>query len=212
MPLFFLSYGRFHAHEKDEQPDPYVKKFFDDLVAEIGRLSADHTPGEVGFLDVHSLKLGDNFGQGIREALGNCKAFVALYSDHYFKSDYCGIELQAFLHRLRDYARKVGTPDDLPPLFFPVRWEYRFTVPEPVSHVQYDNARYGEKYRTEGLRFIVQRHITMVKNGIGDSDYPDFVRAFAKDIIERVAKFEAFKPSPVPPLRELGSAFRDQKS
>jgi FxsC-like protein len=146
-PYFFLSYAR-----KDDR-DEFVKRFYDDLVLELRRIRADPA-AHLAFRDVERLGLGADWAQVLGEAVGHCRAFVALYSPTYLTSEYCGKEWTAFRERLHEYRRE--TEIDVPALV-PVLWApMGAKVPEEIARFQYQEAGMGQEYSTHGLMHVLR--------------------------------------------------------
>ncbi|MFJ3777676.1 TIR-like protein FxsC [Streptomyces sp. NPDC090075] len=141
-PYFFLSYAR------KDGPDAFVKRFYDDLVLELGRIGAD-TAGQPPFRDVEGLGLGDDWARVLGAAVGHCRAFVALYSPAYLNSEYCGKEWTAFQDRLREYRREteIDVPALVPVLWAPLKGD----VPKEIARFQYRESDMGQEYATRGL-------------------------------------------------------------
>src|SRR5204863_5934745 len=114
----------------------------------------DSATDEIGFLDVSSIKTGASWSGKIASALQTCRVLVCLYSPSYFKSEYCGKELQAFLSRVREYQREHNLYEP-PQLIFPVLWlspeELPKPLPEAVSWIQFTDIDLGDGYASNGL-------------------------------------------------------------
>ncbi|MGY4978025.1 FxsC protein [Streptomyces sp. 900105755] len=146
-PYFFLSYAR------KDNPDEFVKRFYDDLVLELRRIGADPA-AQPPFRDVEGLGLGDDWARVLGAAVGHCRAFVALYSPAYLNSEYCGKEWTAFRDRLREYRRE--TEIDVPALV-PVLWApMEGNLPDEIARFQYHEADMGQEYVTQGLLQILR--------------------------------------------------------
>ncbi|MDX3645523.1 AAC(3) family N-acetyltransferase [Streptomyces sp. MB09-02B] len=73
-PYFFLSYAR-----RDDRGSAFVRRFYDDLLAELGRLGADCS-GQQPFLDIERIGLGMDWESALGNEIGHCRALVALCS------------------------------------------------------------------------------------------------------------------------------------
>jgi FxsC-like protein len=146
-PYFFLSYARRRG------PQVLVKRFYDDLCAELRRLRERITePIGPPFLDVLSIQVGQDWNAALGDAVGRCRTMVALYSPDYFRSDFCGREWKAFEDRQRGH-REVARVDAK--ALIPVLWEPVHSVPSGAAHIQYENIEFGENYARVGLRRIL---------------------------------------------------------
>lgn len=146
-PYFFLSYAR------KDNPDEFVKRFYDDLVLELRRIGADPA-AQPPFRDVERLGLGADWARVLGAAVGHCRAFVALYSPAYLNSLYCGKEWTAFRARLHEYRREteIDVPALVPVLWAPMEGE----LPEEIARFQYHEAGMGQEYVTHGLMQILR--------------------------------------------------------
>jgi FxsC-like protein len=150
-PYFFLSYARRRG------PRVLVKRFYDDLCAELRqelrRLhKGNAVPFDRPFLDVQSIQLGQDWNAALGEALGHCRTMLALYTPDYFRSDFCGREWKAFEDRQRSHREVTGVDAKA---LIPVVWEPVSNVPAGAAHIQYDNLDLGENYAQRGLRRIL---------------------------------------------------------
>ncbi|MGW1675544.1 TIR-like protein FxsC [Streptomyces sp. NPDC002324] len=150
-PYFFLSYARRRG------PRVLVKRFYDDLCAELRqelrRLhKSDAVPFDRPFLDVQSIQVGQDWNAALGEALGHCRTMLALYTPDYFRSDFCGREWKAFEDRQRSHRAVTGVDAKA---LIPVLWEPVQNIPPGAAHIQYDNLDLGENYAQSGLRRIL---------------------------------------------------------
>lgn len=100
-PLFFLSYA--HAawqRSQGARSEPYqrIAEFFDDLSENVAQLIARPPGADPGFMD-RAIPGGSRWTPELLEAVGNCQVFVALLSDPYVSSTWCGMEWYAFSQR-----------------------------------------------------------------------------------------------------------------
>ncbi|MDX3514266.1 TIR-like protein FxsC [Streptomyces caniscabiei] len=150
-PYFFLSYARKRG------PRVLVKRFYDDLCAELRqelrRLHKGNTvPFDRPFFDVQSIQVGQDWNAALGEALGRCRTMLALYTPDYFRSDFCGREWKAFEDRQRRHRTVTGVDAKA---LIPVLWEPVQNIPSGAAHIQYDNFDFGENYARWGLRRIL---------------------------------------------------------
>src|SRR5262244_3020632 len=61
--------------------------------------------GKSGFVDRTDIRAGQEWPDELAEALRTAETMVCLYSPSYFRSEYCGKEMQVFLDRRRNYIR-----------------------------------------------------------------------------------------------------------
>ncbi|UUU29154.1 TIR-like protein FxsC [Streptomyces sp. CA-210063] len=150
-PYFFLSYARRRG------PRVLVKRFYDDLCAELRqelrRLhKGNAVPFDRPFLDVQSIQVGQDWNAALCDALGRCRTMLALYTPDYFRSDFCGREWKAFEDRQRSHRQVTGVDAKA---LIPVLWEPVQNIPSGAAHIQYDNLDFGENYARWGLRRIL---------------------------------------------------------
>lgn len=155
MLYFYLSYA------KDDDQDT-VRRFFEDLSAEV-RVHAGLPPKEnVGFYDVASIEIGVRWPVRLVDALTTCQTFVALCSPRYFRSEFCGREWTVFADRL---ARSPGQSRDGPLL--PLRWlpielpavarKYQWVLPGPRALMDKAGVRQLmrlQRYRDDYLELL----------------------------------------------------------
>jgi len=189
-PYFFFSYAR-------NDMDPYLKRFFQDLVQEVKRLAGAE---EVSFRDLEDMEPGDNWPEVLARALQISRVLVAVYSKWYFSRPYCGKEIQVFLDR-RQYRRPaVGEAEKITPVFWLSKaWLARYQLPPaPVGHIHYEHKDFPAEYLEHGLSI-------MAKNR--RKAYTLFVDALAKRIIA-LAEEDPLPPHPeLPNLERVRSAF-----
>jgi TIR domain len=101
-PLFFLSYPNAswrNAQGFQRGPDRRVMKFFDDLSVDVAALVSRPVGSDPGFIDRSSIPPGTRWTDELLRAIGTCKVFIALLSDPYAASEWCGMEWYAFSRR-----------------------------------------------------------------------------------------------------------------
>ncbi|WP_346767256.1 TIR-like protein FxsC [Streptomyces sp. C1-2] len=147
-PYFFLSYAR-----RDDPEDAFVSRFYEDLVNELRRLEVDCS-GQMSFLDVQRLSLGDDWERRLGREVGRCRALVALCSPAYTHSLYCGKEWAAFRSRVDHY--RAQTTIDVPALI-PVVWTPpRGAWPEEIARLHYAEPEMGTGYLEHGLMGLLR--------------------------------------------------------
>jgi hypothetical protein len=128
---FFLSYARQDAQriEKGQsQRDPIFEAFIDRLDQGVMQLTGEG----IGFVD-RNIEPGQEWPEQIAEALATAKTMVCLYSPSYFRSPYCGKEMQVLLERRRNYIRAnpgKKPSNIIPVLWHPVPWRIPKTLPD----------------------------------------------------------------------------------
>ncbi|HEX6184005.1 MAG TPA: TIR-like protein FxsC, partial [Pyrinomonadaceae bacterium] len=153
---FFFSYSR-----RDAKGNPYLKEFHRRLALEVGQaagVSAAVDEADIGFFDTEGIEPGEKWPDKLAGALQSSKVFVCLYSNGYFKSEWCGKEFEVFRSRVAAYTPPSGRP--APRLIIPVLWDRRARLPEPlpdaVTDLQYTHADFGAKYEVEGLAYFMK--------------------------------------------------------
>ncbi|EFC80097.1 hypothetical protein FrEUN1fDRAFT_6782 [Parafrankia sp. EUN1f] len=126
VPYFFLSYAR-------RRDSDLVERFHRRLETEIGR-RARRQVNTKGFLDRVSMEGGAHWRAELQEAVRRSPMMIALCSDDYFSSSWCGREWAVFQERIRRATAPGGMP---PAAIIPVRWlPLTCEPPEPVQAVQ----------------------------------------------------------------------------
>src|SRR4051812_49353415 len=110
-PLFYLSYAR---PDRDADPET-VDSFFGDLVQELKRMTGLEAE-EIGFLDGQSIAAATEWPDEVRQALAECRSFVAMLSPAYFASSYCGREWAVFQGRIKTRDMPLILPVLLTPV------------------------------------------------------------------------------------------------
>lgn len=136
-PYFFLSWARTSAE------DPYVNRFYNDLMAEVSARDPDFFE-QPSFSELSRLS----------SAVGSCRTFVALYSPAYFSSPLCGREFAAFSERLRRHQQFT---DVSPPALVPVMWSPPpASIPDSAARYQWLGPAMGEEYARHGLLHLLR--------------------------------------------------------
>lgn len=203
---FYVSYSSLDAKD-----NPHFKEFYKDLVGQVTRSSGfTEILLELyfNFYDRESVESAGVWEPRIAEALNTCSAFVCLYSQNYFQSEYCGKEFEAFHSRLRAYSaskmNELGAPQS-PQIVLPVIWDSpsriwnALPVPFRVPYIQLAHPSLGAAYAENGLSYLMETG----RKG----DYGYFLTEFAERIIRAVETVD-LPPLPVfPPLTAVPSAF-----
>jgi FxsC-like protein len=132
---FFLS----HTHGGVDD----MAKFHADLSEHLRVLAGLKKNEEVGFFDATSLEGGDVWPPELYDKLATCGSLIALYSDSYFRSEYCGREVRVFLDRLAAYEKKYGRHARR--ALIPIKWTLTLTGRHPaLQNFQDEDSRFGD--------------------------------------------------------------------
>jgi TIR domain len=185
-PYFFFSYAR-------KDLDPYLKRFFKDLVTKVENLAAREG---VSFRDLEDMEPGDNWPETLATALQKSRVLVALYSVWYFERPYCGKEFQVFLDRVR----VKGTTEKIIPLLWHSKdWlSGNKLPPSSVAHIHYEHKDFPPQYLERGLNLMAQN-----RNWL----YKQFLDICAKRIVDLARKDPLPPYDKVPDLRRILNAF-----
>jgi hypothetical protein len=137
MPVFFLSYAHSEGRHvgPPQEPNRRFVRFFDDLSENAAQLIGRPTGSDPGFMD-RSLAGGSRWTNDLLDALGGCQVFVALLSEPYLISEWCGMEWHAFSQRkVLQYKGDGGRHQSaiIPVIWAPLRYEQ---APAAVRAVQ----------------------------------------------------------------------------
>src|SRR4051812_5245141 len=93
---FFLSYARKDSilDGDPKRPDPHFETFIQRLDMRVDQLT-----GAKRFVDRSQIVAGQEWPAEVAEAVRTSHTVVCLYSPSYFRSEYCGKEMQLFLER-----------------------------------------------------------------------------------------------------------------
>jgi hypothetical protein len=186
-PYFFFSYAR-------KDLDPYLKRFFKDLVKKVENLAACEG---VSFRDLEDLEPGDKWPETLAKALQRSRVLVALYSVWYFDRPYCGKEFQVFLDRIG----ATGTTEKIVPLLWHSKdWLSGNKLPPPsVAHIHYEHKDFPPQYLERGLNLMAQN-----RNWL----YKQFLDVCAKRIVN-LARQDPLAPcGEMPDLEKIVNAFK----
>lgn len=195
--LFFLSYAHTpRVEERTADPDWAVRKFFEDLCAEIVKISK-LKPAEVGFMD-RRMDVGVEWPVELSSALAHCQVFVPLYSPRYFDSPFCGGEWSAFAEReVHGWAGASGRPTGIVPVLW-TRLDNE-DLPVAASELQFTHEQFGDVYAAEGLDSL------MNLRSLRD-EYRRAVRRLAERILA-VERDTLIRQGEIHPFSEYPNAF-----
>jgi hypothetical protein len=157
--VFFVSHKTAPDHEAGEptEPNAVFVKFCRDLTRDLDQLVPRRAGADAGFID-RELRSGEDWDQEIMTAIGTCQVLVALVSQPFYDSDYCGKEWDAFTRR-RTYRRKDRELMREPRCALRILWtperqqvhppalaKLQLFRPDPTSH-----SELGQLYLREGL-------------------------------------------------------------
>jgi hypothetical protein len=139
---YFLSYAR--NDDPVDSPDPVVEEFVQQLDRRVRYFAGAHRDG---FRDRSAILTGELWKNRLFQCLQESETLVCLYSPSFFASEFCGKELQVFLHRRQKFIREnVGQK---PANIIPVLWHsVQGSIPRTLPDFQYkaanlDPSRYG---------------------------------------------------------------------
>jgi FxsC-like protein len=187
---FFLSY----AHGDD---DEYVQRFYQDLCREIRVRKGLRQNKPVGFMDIHSVRLGKRWPSELVTALSECPVFLPLYSPGFFRSEFCGKEWAAFKYRCDYYFERTGT---LLENIVPIMWFQPTMVPEIAQSINYTNVALGGVYAEWGLRQLIR-----LKRY--EDDYQEAVTALAAQVVAISERNHLVSERPSLSFEDLSSPF-----
>jgi hypothetical protein len=171
---FFTSYAR-------HRDNRYVRRLHDALQEELGhRLPRDDTAA--GFLDLLSLEGGAHWRHELREVVRTTPTMLALWSDDYFRSDWCGREFAVFAARV-----SIATPvDGVPPAaILPLNWlPVEGRIPDCARSLQLTNLQLGGVFDQMPLFDLMRQH-------------PKVFRKYVTDLAKRIISVTR---DPLPPL------------
>ncbi|HKT05253.1 MAG TPA: TIR-like protein FxsC [Rugosimonospora sp.] len=187
---FFLSYAR-------GDDNVFIQQFFRDLSSEVRAHAGLRNDQEVGFLDLHSIGVGEAWSARLMSALSDSRCFIALCSPRYFLSEPCGKEWTVFAARLAAYqqANSVRPPALLPLIWLPPRY-----LPPVVEELQYTSDALPDEYGSKGLRQLLRLQ------RLRDS-YLEFVSELASQIVETAHAHPLPPLEALPPFAEVPNAF-----
>jgi tetratricopeptide (TPR) repeat protein len=188
---FYISYALNDASE-------HLEKFIADLSTEVRRLTGSET--ELNFYHRRRNDPGDDWSELARRGLENGRVIIPILSPSYVASDYCGKELQLFLHDKPLLSWSAGGDSvDLAPVL-PVWWMP--TRSEPLEELR------TNWLPSDSMSSISQEGVYSILRDPGLKDqYDSFIRQFSAILVQLMNRFASFVPSPPKALLELQSAF-----
>lgn len=157
-PVFFVSHATAHdGADGPTEPNTVFAEFVRALDEDLNHMMARRAGANPGFID-RRLRAGSNWEREILSAIGTCQVLVALISEPFSKSMWCGMEWHAFTSR-RTWRRSDGALMEESQCALPVLWtvnpadEYPPTIsrhqrfrPRPTSQSPLD-----QLYLREGI-------------------------------------------------------------
>jgi TIR domain len=191
---FYISYARL-------DDDSYLRRFCDDLSAEIRQRTGDRNA--MGFFDAYRdplrtagpIDLAEQWETAILRALSSTRTFVPILSSAYLASEVCGKEFQIFLKRAGRRVEVKGATGIVPVIWRPLRT----TLPPVLSQIQLVGAEAPMDYPDRGLRYLLalrQRNA-----------YERFLDGFARQLMDVAMTAQIPHISEVPSWDDVPSAF-----
>ena len=157
-PVFFISHATAHdGADGPTEPNTVFAEFGRALDEDLNHMMPRRAGANPGFID-RRLRAGANWEREILTAIGTCQVLVALISEPFCGSEWCGKEWYAFTRR-RTWRRSDGSLTEDSQCVLPVLWtansedRYPQTVmrhqwfrPRPTSSVPLD-----QLYLREGI-------------------------------------------------------------
>ncbi|MEV7228851.1 MULTISPECIES: TIR-like protein FxsC [Polymorphospora] len=187
---FFLSYAR-------GDDDPWKKKFFDLLSAEVRAHAGLGRHERVGFFDTSTIEPGTEWPDELATALSQAHTFIALMAPRYFKSVNCGQEWSVFDGRLDQHRTAQGSR---PPSLIPVMWMAGTEVHPVAARLQYPQIGLDQNDRPIGLRDLMRQ------GRYRDRKY-QFIAELARTIVSLHDDHPLPPPVEKPVLRLVPNAF-----
>lgn len=120
-PVFFVSHATAHDHaDGPAEPNTVFSEFVRALDEDLNHMMARRAGANPGFID-RRLRAGSNWEREILTAIGTCQVLVALVSEPFCKSEWCGKEWHAFTRR-RTWRRGDGALMEDAQCALPVLW------------------------------------------------------------------------------------------
>jgi hypothetical protein len=184
-PLFYLSYAR--SSRESRTP---VQGFFDDLCGSISELTAMSMPGYG--VDLGGEPPGLRWDEPMKRALATAQVFVPLYSEDYFRNEWCGREWDAFSRRLSGSEHAA---------IVPLPWTPLASVPWVARSVPLRFMYHGGGVHGMGLMELRESR---------PRDYRREVGRIAENIVS-VARETLLPPCDPSLLDDLRNAFDDEE-
>jgi FxsC-like protein len=198
--LFYFSYAPADA-------SPYLQKFYTDLSSAVQSLTPFSSDKPVGFFDLSSITLGQEWYRGFVEALGTSNVLICILSRAYLNSEFAGKEFQVFQNRLESYVGQLAAQGERqhPSLIFPVFWEPPVrlpALPQSLLKLQFSPSDFEDSYAIEGLYYIMR--LSSFR-----TNYVKFLANFAKQVVRAAYSDPLPALTSLPSLREVKSAFQE---
>ncbi|CAN6205779.1 unnamed protein product [Urochloa humidicola] len=132
------------------------------------------------FLDNKSMRPGDRLEERINEGIGQCRVGVAIFSKHYFDSDFCLHELASLVE-----ARKV-----IIPIFYGIK-PSELILPQAVVDSNAHAPRDIERFRV-ALREV--KYTVGITYNPATGDLAGLVNTAANAVMERMQETEMSVP------------------
>jgi len=149
----FVSYAR------NDLQGPELQWFFEELEKE---LSVElGTKDAVLFRDLAAIEIGADWADSLAEALKTSAIMVAICSQSYMNSEYCGKEFGVFVDRFEEAKKQAGAQAGSLRAIFPIIWMKPDNgIPAAISAFQYHTTRLPSSYAEHGLRqlFRLKQH------------------------------------------------------
>jgi len=204
---FFLSYahsppldGALTEDQALEPADKWVRAFFHDLAVAVRSHAAPPAPDVPGFFD-QNIPLGANWKAVLSRALGTAEVFVPLYSPAYRSRSWPGREWASFHQRLTEAKVEEPLRRFLPVLWIPLPAGQELPALQAAEDLAPPEA--AGPYRENGLRAL--QRIDLYR-----SSYKLVVDRLAARIV-RLAERAPIKPSDVPDIDDMNSAFESSQ-
>ena len=193
---FYLSYAHTLplAGRDKADPDPWVRRFFDDLTRAIEAEAVQPPRPAPGFLD-QDIPIGADWKAALLDGLGGAQVLVPLYSPGYFNQSWAGREWACFAERMA----RAGVADPLRRII-PVLW-----VPLPAGQhpPRYETAldlgAAESAYAENGMQ-------ALLRLGPYRSSYDRVIGRLAERVVETVERHPV-SPSQPPNIELIESPF-----
>lgn len=153
---FFISHAHVRYHRLiDDDPGRHVMNFFRDLCSHIMHMTDCPAGVLPGYVDL-GMRSGVEWDPEIKQALGSCRVFVPLYAPRYFRSEYCGMEWDAFSRR-ESLHRAQSAENSTQRAIVPVLWTAlnHESAPDVAKRVQLAGFDMDAHYRRDGIYGLV---------------------------------------------------------
>lgn len=191
---FFFSYKRTSV-------TTYQRKFFEELSAEVREVAEVEDEGPVGFFDQEGIEPWERWRPELAAALQESRVLVCIISPKYFKSEYCGKELQVFNLRRLEHQRLRAEGAQSPPLLpviKPVIWkpiDDQDLSPE-IQELQLFRGTREDLVNSKGLRYVLFQKSNYRKT------YKEYLNRLAQEIVD-AGKFNLEPLRELPDLRDI---------